>query len=166
MKKLVYYLFALLLCNHVLAQKESVNAPPYQRFPTVPPFKLLEIDSVSVFSKTDLKKNKSVLIILFSPDCDHCQHETEEIIKHIEDFKKVQIIMATMMPFAEMKGFYAKYELERFKNIRVGQDFQYMLASFFMVHSLPYLAMYDKKGKLLTTFEGSMKPEDIIKVFK
>jgi thioredoxin-related protein len=165
MRKLYCGLFGLLISGVLFAQNDTTAAPLYKRFPTVPPFKLLEVDSVSVFSKADLKKNKPVLLILFSPTCDHCQHETEELIKHIGNFKKVQIVMATMMPFASMKDFYAKYELAKFKNIKVGQDFQYMLPSFYMVHNLPYLAMYDKKGQLLTTFEGNMKIEDLIKVF-
>jgi len=31
---------------------------------------------------------------------------------------------------------------------------------------MPYLAMYNKKGNLLATFEGSMKTEDLIHTFK
>jgi hypothetical protein len=31
---------------------------------------------------------------------------------------------------------------------------------------MPYLAMYDKKGNLLTTFQGSMKIEDLANVFR
>jgi thioredoxin-related protein len=165
MQKLVYVLFALLIGNSTLAQNGIDTTPPYKRFPTVPPFKLLQTDSISMFTKTDLKKNKPVLVILFNPDCEHCKHETDEIIKHIDDLKKVQIIMATMAPHAAMKDFYAKYKLGEFKNIKVGRDFQYMLPSFYSVRTLPYLAMYDQKGNLLTTFEGSMKIEELIKVF-
>lgn len=74
--------------------------------------------------------------------------------------------MATPMPFNQMKEFSMKYKLDQFENITVGQDFQYFLPSFFMVRNLPYLAMYDKKGKLLKTFEGNMKVDDLIQVFK
>ena len=91
------------------SQNDSVPPPPYLRFPTVPPFKLLEVDSSSYFAKKDLKKNEPVLIMLFNPDCDHCKHETEEIIKNIDHLKNVQIVMATMMPFDMMKSFYEKY---------------------------------------------------------
>jgi thiol-disulfide isomerase/thioredoxin len=153
MQTLVYFLFALLIGNSVPAQNGIDTTPPYKRFPTVPPFKLLQTDSVSIFTKNDLKKNKPVLVILFNPDCGHCKNETEEII------------MATMAPHAAMKDFYAKYKLGEFKNIKVGRDFQYMLPSFYSVRTLPYLAMYDQKGSLLSTFEGSMKIEDLIKVF-
>lgn len=135
---------------------------PYKRFPTVPPIKLLLSDSTTIFTKEDLAKKKPILLIVFSPDCDHCKHETEAIIQHIDDLKKVQIIMATMLPYDKMKGFYEEYELKKYDNIVVGKDLNYMLPAFYGIHNLPYLAFYDKKGKLITTFEGSMKIEDVI----
>lgn len=139
---------------------------PYKRFPTVPPFKLLKIDSTSYFTKSDLKKNKPVLIILFNPDCDHCKHEIEEIIKDMDELKDIQIVMTTMMPFDLMKSFYEKYGLDKFDNVTVGRDFQYLLPTFYQIRFMPYLAMYDKKGNLLTTFEGTMKIDDLVNVFK
>ena len=147
-------------------QQEDLELPPYKRFPTVPPLKLLLLDSTSYFTKENLKKNKPVLIIVFNPDCEHCKHETEEIIKNIDSLKNIQIIMATMMPFDLMKSFYEKYDLQRFQNITVGKDVQYTLPSFYQMHFMPYLAMYNKKGNLLATFEGSMKIEDLIHTFK
>lgn len=104
--------------------------------------------------------------MLFNPDCEHCQHETEEIIKNIDQLKDVQIVMATMMPFSLMKSFYEKYGLEKYENINVGQDIKYTLPSFYQISFMPYLAMYDKKGNLLTTFEGSMKIQDLVNTFK
>jgi thiol-disulfide isomerase/thioredoxin len=166
MQKLFCVLFVLMIVSISFAQTDSVNAPPYKRFPVVPPFKLLEVDSVSVFSKADLKKNMAVLIILFNPECEHCQHETEEIIKNMDAFRNVQLIMATTATVNKMREFYTKNELDKFSNIKVGQDFQYMLPSFFMIRNLPYLAMYSKKRQLLNTFEGAMKIEDLVKVFR
>ncbi len=178
MKKmfLLFILISLTFCSFCQAdsakksssysQQENVTEPPYKRFPTVPPLKLLLLDSTSYFSKNDLKKNKPVLIIVFNPDCEHCKHETEEIIKNIDSLKNIQIIMATIMPFDLMKSFYENYDLQRFQNITVGKDVQYTLPSFYQMHFMPYLAMYDKKGKLLATFEGAMKMEDLIHTFK
>jgi thiol-disulfide isomerase/thioredoxin len=147
-------------------QQEDVTLPPYKRFPSVPPLKLLLLDSTSYFTKNDLKKNKPVLIIVFNPDCEHCKHETEEIIKNMDSLKNIQIIMATIMPFDLMKSFYENYDLQRFQNVTVGKDVQYTLPSFYQMHFMPYLAMYSKKGNLLATFEGAMKIEDLIHTFK
>jgi hypothetical protein len=73
--------------------------------------------------------------MLFSPDCDHCKHETEELIKNIDKFKKIQIVMATPMPFDKMKEFYAHYDLQRFKNITMGRDISFILPPFFNVRT-------------------------------
>lgn len=165
---MIKYLFftGILFCTiSVFGQRDSL-LPTYQRFPTFPPVKLLLKDSTSIFSKEDLPKKTAVLLMVFNPECEHCQHETEELIKNMDSFKKIKIVMATMMPLQEMKAFIEKYNLSKYNNITVGQDIHYMLPSFYMIGSLPYLAMYDKQGKLLRTFEGTMKMEDLINVFK
>jgi thioredoxin-related protein len=166
MKRIILALTLVLLGLVSFSQNTVDTVPPYKRFPTVPAYHLLETDSATIATKDQLKKNIPVLIIVFNPECDHCKHETEEILKHMDDFKKVQIVMATMAPHALMKEFSEKYKLNEYDNIKVGQDFQYLLPSFYRLHSLPYLAMYDKKGKLISTFEGTMKMEDLIAVFK
>jgi thioredoxin-related protein len=160
MKKifLVFCLAIEMLTGH--CQADSTQ-PPYKRFPVLPPLKLLLPDSSSYFTKDDFKKKSNVLVMLFNPDCDHCQHETEEIIKHIDQFKNVQIVMATMMPFGLMKSFYQKYELSKYKNIVVGQDPNFFLPSYYRIGNLPYLAFYNKKGNLISVFEGSMPVEKV-----
>ena len=153
----------------LFAQNDSVKAPvlaPYQRFPELPPFKILNPDSATYFAKADLPKNKAVLIILFDPNCDHCQHETEEIIKNMDSLKNVQIVMVTNADFKDLKRFYEHYELSRFKNLHAGVETVYFLATFFNIHNLPYLAFYDKKGQLITVHEGTWKVEKIVEIFE
>src|SRR5262245_17319407 len=89
MKKTLLLLSFCLITLFSFCQQDSIQLPPYKRFPSVPPLKLLEIDSTSYFTKNDLKKNRPVLIMVFNPDCDHCKHETEEIIKNIDSLKNV-----------------------------------------------------------------------------
>jgi len=162
-----YFLFfGFFFClTSAFCQKDSIQ-PAYKRFPTFPPVKLLMQDSATLFSKEDLPKKTAVLLIIFNPECEHCQHETEELIKNMDSFKKIKIVMATMMPLKEMNEFIVKYDLSKFDNIIVGKDIHYLLPGFYMINSLPYLAMYDKQGHLLSTFEGTMKMEDLINVFK
>src|SRR5690349_14082069 len=64
--------FLILLFNVSVtgnSQTDSIPEPPYKRFPTVPPFKILLTDSTTYLTKDDLEKKKSVMIMLFSPDC-------------------------------------------------------------------------------------------------
>jgi len=124
------------------------------------------IDGTTYFTEKDLQKNKPLLIILFNPDCDHCKHETVEIIQNIDQLKDVQIVMATTMTLDAMRAFYERYDLRRFDNIHVGQDTKYTLPSFYQNRLLPYLAIYDKNGSLLNTFEGSRKIDDLVNALK
>lgn len=164
--KIIPGLLFLILSVSLSAQQDSIISPPYKRFPVVPPFKLLKSDSVSFFAKADLKKNKAVLFIIFSPECDHCQHETEEIIKNIHAFKKIQIVMSSTWPLNMIKDFSKKYDLERFDNIIAGMDINHMLPSFYSISNMPFLAFYNKKGKLIDTFEGSLPVEKVLAKFE
>jgi thioredoxin-related protein len=167
MKKIACTLVIILFFLAGMAQSApNTDIPPFKRFPTVPPFKILKVDSVTLFTKDQLAAKKPVLLILFSPDCDHCKHETEELIKNIDKFKKIQIVMATPMPFDKMKEFYTHYDLQRFKNITMGRDISFILPPFFNVRTLPFLAFYDKSGNLIDTFEGSLPIEKVLEKFK
>jgi thioredoxin-related protein len=104
--------------------------------------------------------------MVFSPDCDHCKHETEELIKNIEKFKKIQILMVTWQPFEEMKKFYEEYQLSRFSNIIVTKDQSFFLPPFFDIHNLPFLVFYDKHGKLISVFEGNLPMDKVAERFE
>jgi thioredoxin-related protein len=148
------------------AQTDSITLPPYKKTRTLPSFDILMPDSVSHYTMNDLPKSRPVLIILFDPNCDHCKHETEEILQHIDGLTHIQIVMATNADFADLKKFYEHYNLEKFKNIKAGVEPKSYLAVFFAIHNLPYLAMYNGHGVLLRTHEGGMKVENILKVFE
>jgi thioredoxin-related protein len=167
MKKILYIVIAIIVSTgYVNAQQPQTNQqPPFERFPTIPPFKLLTIDSATYVTKDDIKKHHLTLIMFFSPDCDHCKHQTEDILEQKEKFKEIQIVMATFQPFSEMKEFYNHYRIADHPNIKIGRDDKYVLPPFYHIQSLPFLALYDKKGNLITTFEGNQKVDKILKAF-
>ncbi|HKO80526.1 MAG TPA: thioredoxin fold domain-containing protein [Chitinophagaceae bacterium] len=161
------YLLILLLSFYFIGytQADSTEAP-YKRFPAIPPFKLLLTDSNTYVTKDDLEKKKPVMIMLFSPDCEHCKHETEDIIRNMNAFKKIQIVMATTLPFDKMVDFYNKYDLKRFDNIVVGRDVSYFFPVFYNIRNLPFLAFYDKKKELISVFSGALPVEKVIEELK
>lgn len=146
-----------------VAQADTVQLP-YQKYPTYPPVKLLLPDSVSVYQKEDLPKKKPVMLMLFNPQCDHCQHETEALIQNIDKFKNIQIVMATTAMYPDMMAFREKYKLAQYQNIVVSRDPDYFLFSFFSIHNFPFHAFYNKKKELISIFEGSMTIEKILEV--
>ncbi len=105
------------------------------------------------------------MLVIFSPECDHCKHETEELIKNIDKFKNIQIVMATPLPVYEMREFAEHYNLKKYKNITVGRDYSYILPVYYDVKSLPYHAFYTKDKKLISAFEGTMTVEKMLTQF-
>jgi thiol-disulfide isomerase/thioredoxin len=172
MKKVSLALIAFLTCNILFAQQQqqpasdpSQNEAPYKKFPTVPPFHLLKVDSSTYLTKDDIKKHHPTLVMFFSPDCDHCKHQTESMLSNYKKFRNVEIVMATYQPFGEMKEFNTKFQLAKYPNIKIGRDEKFFLAPFYRIRNLPYLALYDKDGNLITTFEGTTDIDKLTKAF-
>src|SRR4051794_20050797 len=82
-------------------QKDTI-LPAYKRYPTLPPLQLLLSDSTTKYTKENVPKKKPVLLMLFSPDCEHCQHEAEQLVANKEAFKDIYIIMAATLPLYKM----------------------------------------------------------------
>ena len=164
MKKWVLFLSSVLLIQWAVAQNGQKPEPPYKRFPTVPPIQLLQQDSTTL-TKDKLKK-QPLILMFFSPTCDHCQHQMEDMIKNMDKLSHYQIVLASYSPMEEMTEFYKNYKLSNYPNIKMGRDNRYLLPPFYDIRSLPYLALYNKKGDLVTTFEGNAKVSKLTDALK
>jgi thioredoxin-related protein len=164
-KKSVLFFLMLLLVMVGFAQRDSIQ-PPYKRFPTLPPLQLLLGDSTTLYTKADLSKKKPVLVMLFSPDCSHCQHSAEEMVQQKDDLKDIQIVMATLQSIAQMNAFAETYGLKALPNVVLGKDVNYILPAFYGVHNLPYMAFYKKNGALIRTVDGALPIPKVIALFK
>ncbi|MBK8142169.1 MAG: redoxin domain-containing protein [Chitinophagaceae bacterium] len=129
MKKIMFLFLNLLVMQSAIAQSDSLQ-PPYKRFPTYPPVKLLLPDSISFYTKADLPKKAAIMLMLFNPECEHCKQETEDLISKIDRFKNIQVVMATNTTFSRMLAFRETYQLAKYKNIIVAQDTHYFLPTF------------------------------------
>ncbi|MGG9971772.1 peroxiredoxin family protein [Ferruginibacter sp. SUN002] len=159
MKKVL--LFIILFTIGKIAAAQTDTSLLYLKFPTVVPFSIIKVPDSTKFTKADLKKKRPVLIMAFSPDCDHCQHETKELLKHIDLFKKVQIVMISPISYNYILEFYNKYELAKYPNITVGRDPVWLIGSFYNIRNYPGLFLYNKKGKFVKAFDGSVPVEKI-----
>jgi peroxiredoxin len=144
-----------------ISAQDTIQAP-YKKFPSYPPVKLLNTDSTSFYTKDDLPKKKKVMLVLFNPQCEHCQHEAETLTNNLDKFKKIHIVMATTAPIHEMVEFAHKYKLAEQTNIVFAQDTHYFLLSFYNLRNLPFHAFYGKNKELITVAEGSMTLEKIM----
>ena len=149
-------LFLVVICAFfnldMIAQVQSLSEPAYKRIPTVPPFSLALATDGSMFTKENLRKKKPTILMVFSPDCDHCIHATEDLLNNIKLFKNSQIILATSLSYESVKKFYKDLNLAAYSNIHVGYDSKRFLSSFYEVVSFPSIFLYDKKGNFKKEF--------------
>jgi thiol-disulfide isomerase/thioredoxin len=137
----------------------------YQKNPSIPPFNIQMPDS-SWFSKANLQAKKPTLILYFSPDCGHCQLETEEVLSKMKDLGNLQIIMITSRPFEDMANFAEHYKISRFPSIKIGTDPSRMVTQFYAVKFTPFSALYDTKGKLVKVYEKGIDMPELISMVK
>ncbi|MCY7292267.1 MAG: redoxin domain-containing protein [Ferruginibacter sp.] len=152
MKTLFLVVIYTFFYSGVLAQNPAVIEPAYKRIPTIPPYNLVSVVDSVLFTKADLKNKKPVIIMIFSPDCDHCVHATEDLIANINLYKKTQIILVSSLSYKSVQKFYTDLKLANYPNIKVGYDEARFLSSFYEIRNFPSIFLYDKKGYFKEAF--------------
>jgi thioredoxin-related protein len=160
MKKLFLFFVLIISTGFAFAQ---TNTPPL----TIPPYHILTTDSVYV-TPANLKKHKPVMIIYFSPDCSHCQHLMFEMKPQMDVFKNVQVVMITfVLQLKAIQTFYRDFDLKNYPNFTVGTEgYTYLVQRFYQVKTTPYIALYDKNGKLIKAYEKAPKVEELVEEVK
>ena len=161
--KLFFILF--LLPAIAFLQPSKDKSAPYLKTTGYPDIRILLPDSSSIFTKESLPKDKTVVIIFFSPDCEHCQAEATEMMTKMDSVSNMYLIWnANMMDdFNNVKSFYYKYGFDKYSNIVMGKEINYYLPLFYRLENTPYAAVY-KNGKLFTEFRNSLNLKDLIAI--
>lgn len=108
-----------------------------------------------------------VVLIYFSPDCDHCQDFTKDLLKNYSVVANKQVVMVTFQSMEMLKPFVSQYSLSTYPNFKVGTEgTTYQVQRYYGIRSFPYIAIYDKKGNLVRTFEGEQPHAEIFKALK
>jgi len=165
MKKCLFILSCLFISYSGFCQANAKggNEPDYIKNPTFPNFTVYTAPDSTAFTNENLKKRKPTLLMIFSPECGHCQNETREITKKIDQFKNVQILMVTWLPYTEMLEFYHNYKIAEYPQITMGWDKKDFFLPYYHVQMYPDMVVYDKHGKYVKSFNGEINLDDVLK---
>ncbi len=161
MKKIVLIFFVICTGFRSFSQDTAL----YLQFPTIPLFSIIKAPDSIRFTKADLKNKKPTIVIVFSPDCEHCQHEVNEIKANYHLFKKAQFLMVSPVEYKYLKTFYEEYKIADYPNITMGRDPNYMFGTFYKVRAFPSIFVYDKKGRYVKAFDESVPVKTIADAF-
>ena len=128
----------------------------------VPPFSAMQANG-KVFKAQDLPLGKPIIIIYFSPDCDHCEKLTQDILKNENDLKNASIAMITFLPVQKVANFVNKYSLSKHPNIYVATEgYSFFLKNYYRITEMPFMALYTKNGDLIKTYTREIPVKNLI----
>lgn len=159
MKKKLSILFLLLIIGVCSFAQSSVGMKK------IVPFKMT-LSNGKAFSATQLPPGP-VVLIFFSPDCEHCQDFTKDMLKNFSAVGSKQVVMITPQSMEMLKPFVTNYNLAVYPNIKVGvESAPNQVQRYYQIGHYPFIALYDKTGKLVKTFEGEQPHAEIFKAIR
>lgn len=112
------------------------------------------------------KLEGKTVLILFFPDCDHCQREAAQIQKNITSFKEHSLYFLTTAAKQEAEKFAVDYKLNNVKNVKFGFITINDVLTNFGAVATPSLYIYSSDHKLVQKFNGETNIDSILKYVK
>jgi hypothetical protein len=114
-------------------------------------------------SRADLDKTKPVMIVYYSPTCDHCQHFGQDLAAHMAEFKNVQIVMVTFRPLNEVQDFIRITRLGGSGAYIGSEGLRWTVQHHYNITTFPFVAAYDKHWKLKGVFRSPPVDLDVLR---
>lgn len=151
-KKLLILLVGFLLVNTIVFSQAG----------KLPPFKMMQ-ENGKVFKAQDLPIGKPIVIIYFSPECDHCEKMMKELIKKKASFKKASVAMITHLAVDRVAKFVQQFGLNKYSNIYVGTEGStFFVRNYYKIEHMPFIALHDKNGNLVKVYRKEGPLTDLV----
>lgn len=159
------FCFTIILASCSLpAKKENISAKTLDKTSQqneLPNMLLTYADGKKFFAKEII--GKKVVLVLFQPDCDHCQAEGKQIHERAHQFDAYVMYFISASSHGEMKKYADDLKLNTRKNFHfVSTDVQSILDSYGPI-STPSVYIYSETGKFQSKFNGQTDIEKIIR---
>lgn len=154
----VFTFVALLSC----AQKKK-EAQPAANKPVVNDLPAMPILFADGTQRSVKELTGKTVLVLFFPDCDHCQREAEQIRKNLEAFKDYNLYFISSAPLPEIEKFSVDYQLKGAHAVHFAQTApENVIASFGPIET-PSLYIYSTEGRLVQSFNGEVDISVVLK---
>ncbi len=162
MKKwIVLALYALLsgaprVCGQnrpVLAQAHKATTPT-DSSAFIPNFSIDLYKGNKHMTKADLNPQKPLMIIYYSPTCEHCRQLGDSLVANLHLFKEVQVVMVTFRPSQEVGEYIRLCHLEGAPFFIGTEGLTFLVAKHYGVQTFPFIAVYNKHQRLTAIFRS------------
>jgi peroxiredoxin len=150
----------LLACGSPSPKSAPVEDVPVQVKNDLPPMLVATLNGSQVNIHT-LKGE--VILILFHPDCDHCQREATEIRQHLEAFQKYALYFISTDQKTAIEKFAGEYDLAGKPNVFFGTTTVQNVIDNFGAIAAPSVYIYSDQ-QLRNNFNGEVDIQKILQV--
>jgi peroxiredoxin len=159
-KLLLLTLFILAGLISACKPEKKNEAPMLSVANDLPAMSITKLDGTSVNAKTLTGKT---ILILFFPDCDHCQREAKAIQEHIQSFKEYNLYFISTVSAPEISKFSADYNLSGEDNVHFATTTVQQVLDNFGPVDAPSIYIYTAEGKRAKSFNGEVAIEEVLK---
>ncbi len=108
-------------------------------------------------TSADLDNNANLFVMIFNPNCSHCEEETKMIEKNSALFKNTKLVMVANPRLANMiPNFVSNNSIPDYPFISIGPDSSDYINKVILYKMLPQINIYDHDRKLIKCFNGDM----------
>lgn len=119
----------------------------------LPPFKMMQTNG-NIFKAQNLPMGKPILIVYFSPECDHCEEMVKDFFKQAENFQKAAVAFITYLTVDKVSKFEKDYNLAKHPNMYSGTEGStFFVRNYYKIMDVPFVALYTKNGDFVTSYE-------------
>lgn len=157
---MLIFLTVLVALTGCAKKEKEAEQKPVAMPNDLPAMTISLADGKTIDAKTLTGKN---VLILFQPDCDHCQHEAEDIREQLASFTGYTLYFVSSAPMAEIQKFAADYKLTGNSNVVFGWTATENVLNNFGPIQAPSVYIYTDQGKLVQQFNGQTDVSVILK---
>jgi thiol-disulfide isomerase/thioredoxin len=118
----------------------------------IPPFSFNGTQGKPV-TFNDMPKGKTLFVLYFSPDCDHCNKQAALIQAELQRFDKAAFLWVNAFnEMAEIKAFEQKYFPGRAGQFFFAKDDDFRFDSYFGDSQVPSIYVYDPQGVRIASY--------------
>jgi hypothetical protein len=152
----------LLMAPYAEAQKNKKAAHYKEIGDPMPDIAVYTSKGEKVTNET-VKNKANLLVMIFNPQCSHCEDMTAILQKNIGLFNKSKLLMVAnnnQTPF--IKGFEHRFHIDQYPTITIGIDSDlHYIDKTFRYTMLPQINVYNKKRKLIKVFTGEIEIDSL-----
>jgi thiol-disulfide isomerase/thioredoxin len=145
MRIILYIVISLIFSGCAFYEKKRADLPSIN---------LLMIDS-TVINTGNIPEGKPIVMMFFSPECKHCQYETESLLQNAQLFKNILFYLISADPLEKIKSYSTYFHLTNYPNFIPVMDNTFSLFYQLKPDFVPYFFIYNKHKKLFAALPGS-----------